>query len=183
MRRITVLIASALINASTIPGLAAVSTLNKDVDAARAVSDLYERKYNGLMTEEAAATFTAVLTLAIAINNARSTNAKAIRSALLNLNIAKVWDGLRWFLSIHYKFNNKYNTPFWRAARSDTDTSGARTLLDAYQSLAPLHFHSNVSRWKSSHASSMSRSSATTGGCRRVMARVVHGMPLVCALI
>jgi hypothetical protein len=38
MRRITVLIASALINASTIPGLAAVSTLNKDVNPARAVS-------------------------------------------------------------------------------------------------------------------------------------------------
>jgi hypothetical protein len=38
MRRITVLIASALINASTIPGLAAVSTLNKDVNAARAAS-------------------------------------------------------------------------------------------------------------------------------------------------
>ncbi|WFU21775.1 hypothetical protein QA649_27165 [Bradyrhizobium sp. CB1717] len=38
MRRITVLIASALINASTIPGLAADSTLNKDVNVARAVS-------------------------------------------------------------------------------------------------------------------------------------------------
>src|SRR5438046_6840887 len=38
MRRISVLIASALINASTIPGLAAESTLNKDVNAARAVS-------------------------------------------------------------------------------------------------------------------------------------------------
>jgi hypothetical protein len=38
MRRIAVLIASALINASTIPGLAAMSTLNKDVGAARAVS-------------------------------------------------------------------------------------------------------------------------------------------------
>ncbi|SIO64475.1 hypothetical protein SAMN05443247_10418 [Bradyrhizobium erythrophlei] len=37
MRRITILIASALINASTIPGLAAESTLNKDVNAARAV--------------------------------------------------------------------------------------------------------------------------------------------------
>ena len=36
MRRITVLIASALINASTIPGLAAESTLNKDVNPARA---------------------------------------------------------------------------------------------------------------------------------------------------
>ena len=38
MRRITVFIASALINASTLPGLAAESTLNKDVNAARAVS-------------------------------------------------------------------------------------------------------------------------------------------------
>ena len=38
MRRITVLIASALINASTIPGLAAASTLNEDINAARAVS-------------------------------------------------------------------------------------------------------------------------------------------------
>jgi phage gp37-like protein len=38
MRRITVLIASALINASTIPGLAAESTLNKDVSTAPAVS-------------------------------------------------------------------------------------------------------------------------------------------------
>jgi hypothetical protein len=38
MRRITVLIASALINASTIPGLAAESTLNKDVNLARAIS-------------------------------------------------------------------------------------------------------------------------------------------------
>ena len=38
MRRITVLIASALINASTIPGLAAESTLNKDANPARAVS-------------------------------------------------------------------------------------------------------------------------------------------------
>ena len=38
MRRITVLIASALINASTIPGLAAESTSNKDVNPALAVS-------------------------------------------------------------------------------------------------------------------------------------------------
>ncbi|WGS19940.1 MULTISPECIES: hypothetical protein [unclassified Bradyrhizobium] len=38
MRRITILIASALINASTIPGLATESGLNKDANAARAVS-------------------------------------------------------------------------------------------------------------------------------------------------
>ena len=38
MRRITVLIVSVLINASTVPGLAAESTSNKDVNATRAVS-------------------------------------------------------------------------------------------------------------------------------------------------
>jgi hypothetical protein len=38
MRRVPVLIASALINASAIPGLAAESTLYNDVDAARAAS-------------------------------------------------------------------------------------------------------------------------------------------------
>lgn len=38
MRKITVLIASALINASAIPGLAADSTSNKDVNPALAVS-------------------------------------------------------------------------------------------------------------------------------------------------
>jgi hypothetical protein len=38
MRRITVLILSALINASTIPGLAAESTSNKDLNAVRGIS-------------------------------------------------------------------------------------------------------------------------------------------------
>ena len=44
MRRITVLIASALINASTIPGLAAESTSNKDVDPALPVSAILHGK-------------------------------------------------------------------------------------------------------------------------------------------
>jgi branched-chain amino acid transport system substrate-binding protein len=69
-------------------------------DAARAVADLYQRKYNGQMTEEAAGTFTAVLTLAIAINEAHSTQARPIRSELLNLDIAgkdtiMPWRGIR----------------------------------------------------------------------------------------
>ena len=54
MRRITVLIASALINASTIPGLAAVSTLNKDVEAARAVSATVRSKPDNAADNEKA---------------------------------------------------------------------------------------------------------------------------------
>jgi len=69
-------------------------------EAARAVAELYQRKYNAVMTEEAASTFTAVLTLAIAINNAGSTDAKRIRSALLNLDIPgkdtiMPWEGIQ----------------------------------------------------------------------------------------
>jgi branched-chain amino acid transport system substrate-binding protein len=56
-------------------------------EAARAVAELYQGKYNAAMTEQAASTFTAVLTLAVAINNARSTDSRSVRSSLLNLNI------------------------------------------------------------------------------------------------
>ena len=52
MRRITVLIASALINASTITGLAAESTLNKDVNAARAVSATVHSKTDNAADNE-----------------------------------------------------------------------------------------------------------------------------------
>ena len=52
MRRITVLIASALINASTIPGLAAASTLNEDVNAARAVSATVPSKLDNAVDNE-----------------------------------------------------------------------------------------------------------------------------------
>ena len=52
MRRTTVLIAFALINASIIPGLAAVSTLNKDVQAARAVSATVHSKLDNAADNE-----------------------------------------------------------------------------------------------------------------------------------
>lgn len=48
------------------------------------------------------------------------------------------WDSLRWFLSIHYKFNSRLATPFWRHARADTDVSGLKPVLDAFAAGAPL---------------------------------------------
>jgi branched-chain amino acid transport system substrate-binding protein len=69
-------------------------------DAARAVADLYQRKHNSQMTEEAASAFTAVLTVAMAINEAGSTDARRIRSELLSLDIPgkdtiMPWAGIR----------------------------------------------------------------------------------------
>jgi branched-chain amino acid transport system substrate-binding protein len=68
--------------------------------AARAVSTLYQSRFNTPMTEEAASSFTAVLTLAIAINNAGSIDTRRIRSALLSLDIPgedtiMPWQGIR----------------------------------------------------------------------------------------
>jgi branched-chain amino acid transport system substrate-binding protein len=68
--------------------------------AARAVATLYQTKYNTPMTEEAASTFTAVHTLAMAINNAGSNDVNRVKSALLGLDVPgqdtiMPWQGIR----------------------------------------------------------------------------------------
>lgn len=68
--------------------------------AAKAVADLYQQKYKAPMTETAASSFTAVLALAQAIQNARSTEPAKVRAALLALNIPGTelimpWNGIQ----------------------------------------------------------------------------------------
>jgi branched-chain amino acid transport system substrate-binding protein len=55
--------------------------------AARAVTALYQRRFNSQMTEAAASAFTAVMTVAQAANNAGTTDNQRMRSALLSLNV------------------------------------------------------------------------------------------------
>ena len=55
--------------------------------AARAVLDLYQRRFNSDMTEAAASAFTAVMTVAQAVNNAGTLDSQRVRSALLSLDI------------------------------------------------------------------------------------------------
>ena len=59
-------------------------------------------------------------------------------SARYNIKTGEAWDGLRWFLSLHYRFNHASDTPFWRTARADTDCSGAAEVLDEFRERAPL---------------------------------------------
>ena len=56
----------------------------------------------------------------------------------LNNDIIKRWDYLKWFLSIHYKFNNKFDTPFWKYCRENIDLSDFQYLIDIYNSYGPL---------------------------------------------
>ncbi|WP_405595788.1 ABC transporter substrate-binding protein [Streptomyces sp. NBC_01410] len=67
---------------------------------ARAVADLYRETYDAPMNDDAARAFTAVMTLAQAINEAGSPTPADIRSALVNIDVPgrdtiMPWDGVK----------------------------------------------------------------------------------------
>jgi tryptophan 7-halogenase len=59
---------------------------------------------------------------------------------ILNRYVASKWDHLRWFLAIHYRFNRKRDTPFWRHCQTNADISGAEEPLRRFQEAAPLSY-------------------------------------------
>lgn len=63
---------------------------------------------------------------------------QAPMKALVNTTLARDWDRLRWFLSVHYKFNQRLDSPFWKDVRADVDVSGLQHALDLYRAHGPL---------------------------------------------
>jgi len=49
----------------------------------------------------------------------------------------RVFDAIRWFLSIHYKFNTRLQTPFWRECREKVNIAGAAEIVEYYQENGP----------------------------------------------
>ncbi|MDX5404991.1 MAG: tryptophan 7-halogenase, partial [Bacteroidota bacterium] len=39
-----------------------------------------------------------------------------------------MWDDVRDFLAVHYRFNRKIDTPFWKHCREATDLGAAQCL-------------------------------------------------------
>jgi tryptophan halogenase len=62
---------------------------------------------------------------------------RASQVAMYNTACIEAWDGIRRFLSIHYKFNTRIDNPFWRACWSDTDLAGAEEIVEYYQANGP----------------------------------------------
>jgi tryptophan halogenase len=56
---------------------------------------------------------------------------------LYNRYNGQAWDDIRDFLAVHYKFNTRLDTPFWRACRSDTALHDAEFLVRFYQENGP----------------------------------------------
>lgn len=57
---------------------------------------------------------------------------------IVNAGLGRRWDAVRWFLSVHYKFNTRSDTPFWKEVRERCDISGFQPLLDLFRNGAPL---------------------------------------------
>jgi tryptophan halogenase len=57
---------------------------------------------------------------------------------LYNERSRRVWETIRDFLAIHYKFNRKLDTPFWRECRENVDLCGAARIADFYRENGPM---------------------------------------------
>jgi tryptophan halogenase len=57
---------------------------------------------------------------------------------VLSKRIGAVWDHLRWFLAAHYRYNDRFDTDFWRACRGTANVSGVQELIDLYTERAPI---------------------------------------------
>ncbi|RVX44158.1 tryptophan halogenase [Nonomuraea polychroma] len=62
---------------------------------------------------------------------------QAVRE-VVNRGLGQRWDAIRWFLGIHYKFNTRLDTEFWKDVRDRCDVSGFQPLMELYQNGAPL---------------------------------------------
>jgi tryptophan halogenase len=52
--------------------------------------------------------------------------------------ITDKWDQLRWFLALHYKFNQRIDTPFWKTNRDKVNVSGYANLIELMKESGPL---------------------------------------------
>lgn len=57
--------------------------------------------------------------------------------AIVNRLFADTWDDVRDFLAIHYRFNRRLDTPFWRHCRENTPLGRAEELAAAYAEVGP----------------------------------------------
>ena len=54
-----------------------------------------------------------------------------------NRSHAQSWDDIRDFLTVHYKFNTRHDTTFWRHCREVTDVGAAADFIEVYRENGP----------------------------------------------
>lgn len=64
-------------------------------------------------------------------------NNPALRT-LLNENMNEHWDYIRWFLSIHFKFNRKLENAYWTDYKNNGNIDGFKKFIDLYKEIGLL---------------------------------------------
>ena len=59
------------------------------------------------------------------------------QAAMFNRFHTMNWDAIRGFLAIHYKFNTRLDTPFWRHCRAETDLAGGAPIAEFFKENGP----------------------------------------------
>ena len=57
--------------------------------------------------------------------------------ALYNTSFAEMWDNIRDFLAVHYRFNTRLKNKFWTTCCNEVDVSAIQPLLDFYEENGP----------------------------------------------
>jgi tryptophan halogenase len=64
--------------------------------------------------------------------------------AMCNQFVAQTWDDTRDFIAVHYKFNTRLDTPFWRTCRAEVETCGAAPIVEFFEENGPSAMHEPV---------------------------------------
>ena len=78
-----------------------------------------------------------IIEIAHLIDGIRGASDGRDRRAYANDALGVHWDDLRWFLAVHYKFNRKKDTAFWRDCQETADVSGVARLLERFARVGP----------------------------------------------
>lgn len=57
--------------------------------------------------------------------------------ASYNRTVRRMWEEIRDFLAIHYRFNARLDTPFWRHCQRETVLHGAARIVEFYEENGP----------------------------------------------
>lgn len=56
---------------------------------------------------------------------------------VVNRFLGEMWDDVRAFLAVHFRFNRRANTPYWRHCREATNLAAAEPVVDFYRRVGP----------------------------------------------
>jgi tryptophan halogenase len=74
--------------------------------------------------------------LAIALSDSECDPQPSMRD-VFNSTVNRMWDEVRDFLAIHYRYNTRLNTPFWQHCWRETALHGAQRIVTFYEENGP----------------------------------------------